>query len=99
MEKTSASYKRGGFPFNRTKIRSLGPEWQVELVLEGPEEGFAPVEERLLASLLSMSVETQADAERRAQAQEKQAVAQIARERRAASRPPPTGPVRGKLVE
>ncbi len=99
VEKTSAPYTRGGYVFNRSTIRSLGGDWQVELILEGPADGFAAVEERLSATLLSVSLETQADSERRAQLQEKQVVAQMARERHAASRPPPTGPVRGKLVD
>ncbi len=81
----------------RMHARSLGPDWQVEVLLEGPAEGFEAAEQQLLRTVAHISVQTAADIEQAAIEREKQTQIKIAQEKTAASRPAPTGPVRGRL--
>ncbi len=95
IEHQVSTFARDGITFLRLVARTLGPEWQINFILEGPEKNFAAAQEQLLGTLTSLSVQTEAELQKVKEEKGKQALAQIAS--RPAPKLPPTGRVRGRL--
>lgn len=96
LERKTISSQRNSARFLRAVTRSLGHEWQIDLILEGPEEGFPAAEKQLFEALLTLAIETEADLQRAALEKEKEMLEKMAQAQIAAARPTPAGKIRGK---
>lgn len=90
-----STFERNGVNLRRLVARTHGPEWQIDLILEGPEKDFAGAQEQLLGTLASLSLQTEAELQQVKEEKKKQAFDQIAH--RPAPKMAPTGRVRGRL--
>lgn len=97
VKRSSVTYERETGRYVRTKFKSLGRDWQVELSVEGPVEEVSAVEKLLFDSLCSIGIQTEEFLQRVAKEKERQALSELVQREKAAARQIPAGRIRGKL--